>query len=133
MAEAYVTYGNVDRPEMLRRHLPAGTRFVDAEVVVIDGIRLGFAGGGMPALGLPGEVEEEKMAAKLAALGPIDVLCTHVPPALPSLSRDVVGGRQKGFRRGQGIIWSALLPPSTTSGTSTSLRPPTGGSAPRSA
>ena len=95
-AEAYVTYGNVDRPEMLRRHLPAGTRFVDAEVVVIDGIRLGFAGGGMPALGLPGEVEEEKMAAKLAALGPIDVLCTHVPPALPSLSRDVVGGRQKG-------------------------------------
>ena len=95
-AEAYVTYGNVDRPEILERHLPAGSRFVDAEVVAIEGMRLGFAGGGMPALGLPGEVEEEEMAEKLAALGPIDVLCTHVPPALPSLSRDVIGGRQKG-------------------------------------
>jgi Icc-related predicted phosphoesterase len=95
-AEAYVTYGNVDRPDMLRRHLPPGATFVDAEVVEIGGVRVGFAGGGLPALGIPGEVDDDEMAAKLASLGPIDILCTHVPPALPSLSRDVIGGRQKG-------------------------------------
>jgi Icc-related predicted phosphoesterase len=95
-AEAYVTYGNVDRPDMLRRHLPPGARFVDGEVVEIEGVRVGFAGGGMPALGIPGEVDEAGMTAKLESLESIDVLCTHVPPALPSLSRDVIGGRQKG-------------------------------------
>ena len=95
-ADGYVTFGNVDRPEMLQKHLPAGIRFVDAEVVDVEGYRVGFAGGGMPALGLPGEVDEEQMAAKLAVLGAVDMLCTHVPPAYPPLSGDVVGGRQKG-------------------------------------
>ncbi|NIR39254.1 MAG: metallophosphoesterase [Actinobacteria bacterium] len=35
------------------------------------------------------------MRAKLAGLGPVDVLCTHVPPAVPQLSNDVIGGRAK--------------------------------------
>jgi Icc-related predicted phosphoesterase len=95
-AEAYVTYGNVDRPDMLREALPAGSRFVDAEVVVIDGIRVGFAGGGLAKLGTPGEVSDEEMGAKLSALGPVEMLCTHVPPALDPLASDVVGGMQKG-------------------------------------
>jgi Icc-related predicted phosphoesterase len=97
-AEAYVTYGNVDRPEMLHRFLPGGARFVDAEVVTIDELRIGFAGGGIGATGLAGEVDEEQMAVKLASLGPVDVLCTHVPPAIAPLATDVVGGRQKGSR-----------------------------------
>jgi len=92
----YVIHGNVDHPAMLRKHLPEGVRFMDAEAIDIDGHRIGFAGGGMPALGIPGEVDEEQMAAKLVALGTVDVLCTHVPPAYPALSTDVVGGRQKG-------------------------------------
>lgn len=92
----YVTYGNVDRPDMLRRHLPDGFTLVDGEVVEVDGRRVGFAGGGIPALGIPGEVDEPDMAAKLGGLGQVDILCTHVPPAVPSLSSDVVGGRQKG-------------------------------------
>lgn len=96
-AEAYVTYGNVDRPDLLVEMLPAGCRFVDAEVVEIAGIRVGFAGGGAPSLGTPGEVTEAAMADKLDALGPVDVLCTHVPPAVTPLAKDVIGGREKSF------------------------------------
>ncbi len=87
-AEAYVTYGNVDDPDELAHHLPAGSRFVDGEVVTIDGLRIGFAGGGTKSpLGVAGEVSDDQMAEKLAGLGPVDVLCTHVPPAVASLSR----------------------------------------------
>lgn len=92
----YVTYGNVDRPGVLIEHLPTGFSFVDAEAVDIDGLRVGFAGGGLPALGIPGEVDENEMADKLDAIGAVDVLCTHVPPAYDPLATDVVGGRQKG-------------------------------------
>ena len=95
-AESYVTYGNVDQPTVLAETLPAGSRFVDGEVVEIDGLRVGFAGGGVPRLSTPGEVSDEAMAAKLASLGPVDILCTHVAPAVPALARDVVGGKEKG-------------------------------------
>jgi Icc-related predicted phosphoesterase len=93
-AEAYVTYGNVDRPELLRRHLPEGARFLDAEVVEIEGVRVGFVGGGVATpLRAEGEVTDEEMRRKLERLGPVDVLCSHLPPAVPSLHRDVVTGR----------------------------------------
>lgn len=95
-AESYVTYGNVDQPAVLAETLPTGSRFVDAEVVEIGGLRVGFAGGGVPRLSTPGEVSDEAMAAKLASLGPVDILCTHVAPAVPALARDVVGGKEKG-------------------------------------
>jgi Icc-related predicted phosphoesterase len=95
-AEAYVTYGNVDRPDLLERHLPDGVTFVDSGVVEIEGWRVGIVGGGMVSIGTPGEISEEQMAERLAALGPVDVLCTHVPPAIGPLARDVIGGREKG-------------------------------------
>jgi Icc-related predicted phosphoesterase len=95
-SEAYVTFGNVDTPEVLAAHLPAGSRFVDAEVVEIEGLRVGFAGGGMVRIGTAGEVTEETMGDKLDVLGPVDILCTHVPPAVPELAGDVIGGREKG-------------------------------------
>jgi Icc-related predicted phosphoesterase len=95
-AEAYVTYGNVDRPRMLRDALePGRARFVDADVIEIDGLRVGFAGGGIRNLGVPGEVSEEGLAGKLRSLGDVDVLCTHVAPAVRQLSHDVIGGRPK--------------------------------------
>lgn len=91
---AFVIYGNVDSPQMLRAALPESARFVDGEVVEIDGWRVGFAGGGAPTpLGTPGEVSEEDMAAKLANLGPVDILCTHLPPAVDPLRFDVIVGR----------------------------------------
>jgi Icc-related predicted phosphoesterase len=94
-AEVYLIHGNVDRPDMLRASLPESVRWVDGEVVEIEGRRVGFAGGGMPNLGVPGEVSDDDMRAKLDALGPVDILCTHVPPAVGPLANDVIGGRAK--------------------------------------
>ena len=94
-AEAYVTFGNVDRPDRLAAHLPSGSRFVDGETVVIEGWKVGVVGGGVPGLGVPGEVGDAEMRVKLSDIGDVDVLCTHVAPAVPALSRDVIGGRPK--------------------------------------
>lgn len=95
-AEAYVTYGNVDRPSLLIEHLPDSARFVDGEVIEIEGLAVGFAGGGSIRLETPGEVTEEEMAEKLSRLGPVDMLCTHVPPEIASLATDVISGKEKG-------------------------------------
>ncbi len=94
--EAYVTFGNADRPAMLESMLPDSCRFVDGEIVEIEGLRFGFVGGGVQALGAVGERSETDMKAMLEALGPMDVLCTHVPPAIGPLMTDVIGGREKG-------------------------------------
>ena len=94
--EAFVTYGNVDRPDMLRDHLPASAQYVDAETRNIEGSIVGFVGGGIPRIGTQGEVEPEVMRAKLERLGPVDILCTHVPPDIPVLASDVIGRTRKG-------------------------------------
>ena len=65
-------------------------------MIEIEGLAVGFAGGGIVSIGTAGEVTEDQMADKLDALGAVDVLCTHVPPAIDALSTDVVGGRTKG-------------------------------------
>ncbi len=93
---SFVTYGNVDNVKLLMASLPESSTFVDTGVVELDGHRIGFAGGGVPSIGSSGEVSDDDMARKLAELGPVDVLCTHVPPAVPMLATDVVGGRPKG-------------------------------------
>jgi Icc-related predicted phosphoesterase len=93
-ATAYVTFGNVDWPEALRDCLPEGSVFVDGDVVEIEGRRVGFVGGGSPTpVNARGEVSHEDMAAKLDALGKVDILCSHLPPAIEPLHRDVVTGR----------------------------------------
>jgi len=94
--EAYVTYGNVDRPELMKRMLPRGAKFVDGEVIEIEGWTVGFAGGGLMSLNTPGEVDDETMATKLEAMAGVDVLCTHVAPSVPELAGDVISGRDKG-------------------------------------
>lgn len=93
-ATAYVTFGNVDRPRLLRSHLPDGVRFVDGDVVEIEGLSVGFVGGGVSTpLGAEGEVSDEEMAAKLERIGAVDVLCSHLPPAIEPLHKDVITGR----------------------------------------
>jgi len=94
-AEAYVTYGNTDRLELLRESLPPGVRFVDGEVVEVEGLRVGVVGGGSS---YPGRAAEEQLAIKLAGLGEVDVLCTHLAPAVEPLGRDVIAGRSKHSR-----------------------------------
>jgi Icc-related predicted phosphoesterase len=94
---AYVTYGNVDWPGILRESLPPGVRFVDGGVVEIEGLAVGIVGGGAPTpLAVPGEVSEVELAEKLRNLGQVDVLCTHLAPAVPALRRDVITGREEG-------------------------------------
>jgi Icc-related predicted phosphoesterase len=91
-----VIHGNVDRPESLIASLPEDFRYVHGEVVERHGLRLGFVGGGVPTpLQATGEVSDEEMETILGNLGNVDILCTHVPPALPSLRRDVVTGREE--------------------------------------
>lgn len=91
-----VIHGNVDHPELLRDHLPRGMRWAHGSTRMVDGERFGFAGGGVPRIGTPGEVDDDEMARTLERLGPVDVLCTHVPPALDMLAHDVIGGPGKG-------------------------------------
>lgn len=96
-ADAVVTYGNVDRTEVLERYLPNGTEFVSYGIREVDGWTVGIVGGGVRSgLNVPGEVDEQVLADRLAALGPVDILCTHVPPAVPALQTDVVGATVKG-------------------------------------
>ncbi len=88
----HLTYGNVDIVPMLTEF--AGPLAVlDGDVVEIEGWRVGFVGGtgrSLFDLGI-----ERPMAERLAALGPVDILCTHVAPAVPALARDVITGRME--------------------------------------
>lgn len=96
----FVTYGNVDRPGLLRKCLPDGMTFVDGDVVEIDGLTYGFVGGGTATpMGAAGEVTDEQMTEKLERIGQVDVLCSHLSPAVEPLHRDVVTGRLERFSR----------------------------------
>jgi Icc-related predicted phosphoesterase len=89
-ANVVVTYGNVDVPDFIRSYLPSQVRFVDGEVLELDGTTFGFIGGGLPKVGIPGEVPLDAYERKVTSLGPVDVLCAHVPPAVEDLTYDVV-------------------------------------------
>ncbi|REK15631.1 MAG: metallophosphoesterase [Actinobacteria bacterium] len=94
--EGYVIHGNVDRPNHLIKALPSSFRYVHGECVEIGGLTFGFAGGGVATpLQAPGEVTDEEMEETLAGLNDVDVLCTHVAPAIDPLRTDVITGRQE--------------------------------------
>lgn len=91
---SFVTFGNVDIPDLLRSFERPGVRFVDGEVLEMDGERIGVVGGGMRTpLHTAGEVEEDAYDAKLESLGDVDAVCTHQPPRIPWLVYDVLGKR----------------------------------------
>lgn len=95
-ATGFATYGNVDLPEMLADHLPSGMAFVESGVVEVEGRRVGLVGGATVSAFLGGQsVSEAEMAERLAALGEVDILCTHIPPSVRPLRTDVVTGRQE--------------------------------------
>lgn len=92
----FVIHGNVDRPEALVAALPPGFKYVHGERVIIDGVVFGFVGGGVSTpLRATGEVSDAEMEGILGEMGPVDVLCSHVAPALTPLSFDVVTGRRE--------------------------------------
>ena len=91
---AFLTYGNVDVPAYWPDYLRPGHTVLDGEVVEIDGLRVGFVGGGLVSpMRTPYEIDEHAFAAKVAAIGEVDVLCAHIPPAVPELCYDVVARR----------------------------------------
>jgi Icc-related predicted phosphoesterase len=102
----YVTYGNVDVPTAWPEFARDGVHVHDGTVAELDGWRWGFVGGGLPSpMRTPFEVPEEEYAAKVAALGEVDVLCSHIPPALPELTYDTVARR---FEKGSTALLAAI-------------------------
>jgi len=93
-APALLIFGNVDLPGMWEEYLRPGHEVVDARTVEFAGLRLGFVGGGlMSPMRTPYELDPEVYRERLAQLGPVDILFTHIPPQLPQLLYDVVARR----------------------------------------
>jgi Icc-related predicted phosphoesterase len=107
---AYCTYGNVDIPALWPEFVNDDRRLLDAQVIEIDGWRIGFVGGWplprrprpegtgsvidtAPVVRFGADCSPDEYAAKVAALGHVDVLCSHVPPAVPELRWDTVTRR----------------------------------------
>jgi Icc-related predicted phosphoesterase len=102
----YATYGNVDIPPLWPEYAEPGTTLLDGTTVEIGGRVFGFVGGGLRTpMNTPYEIDDEAYAAKVAALGEIDVLCSHIPPAVPELCYDVVARR---FERGSQALLEAI-------------------------
>ncbi len=91
---ALLTYGNVDIPDLWPDRLRPGHRVVPTGVIEVEGRRWGFVGGGLTSpMNTPYEVPPAQFAAEVEALGPVDVLFTHIPPAVPELTYDVLARR----------------------------------------
>ncbi|WP_374983471.1 metallophosphoesterase [Streptomyces fradiae] len=102
----YATYGNVDLPRLWPEYARPGTTVLDGGRAEIGGLVFGFVGGGLPTpMRTPYEVPEEEYAAKVEALGEVDVLCSHIPPDLPELTYDTVARR---FERGSTALLDAI-------------------------
>lgn len=92
----YLTYGNVDLPELWPQFLDARHRVLDGQTTDIGGRVWGFVGGGLQsAMRTPYEISDEEYAAKVAAVGAVDVLACHIPPDVPELLYDVQARRME--------------------------------------
>jgi Icc-related predicted phosphoesterase len=102
----YLTYGNVDLPNLWPEFARDGVHVLDGASTMLDGWSFGFVGGGLQSpMRTPYERTDEEYAEKLAALGAVDVLCTHIPPAVPELTYDVVARR---FERGSTALLDVI-------------------------
>ena len=71
-----------------------------------DGRTFGFVGGGLRTIyRTPNEIDDEVFAAKVAAIGEVDVLCSHIPPDVPDLLFDTVARR---IERGSQALLDAV-------------------------
>jgi Icc-related predicted phosphoesterase len=92
----YLILGNADNPEVARAYCDrvSFVHHVDGRVVELEGERFGFVGGALPTpLGAAGEVRAEALRARVESLGEVDVLCSHIPPAVPELCFDTRAGK----------------------------------------
>ncbi|PRH80959.1 metallophosphoesterase [Streptomyces solincola] len=102
----YATYGNVDMPALWPEYAAPGTTVLDGQRVEIGGLVFGFVGGGLRTpMRTPYEISDEEYAAKVEAVGEVDVLCSHIPPEVPELVYDTVARR---FERGSRALLDAV-------------------------
>lgn len=102
----YATYGNVDIPRFWPDFARPGTTVLDGERIELGGLVFGFVGGGLRTpMRTPYEISDEEYAAKVEALGDVDVLCSHIPPDVPELTYDTVARR---FERGSRALLDAI-------------------------
>jgi Icc-related predicted phosphoesterase len=103
-APTYATPGNVDVPALWPEFLGDHIQMLDGTSTDIGGLRFGFVGGALLNPGgrlrrtgvwAPYLRTREDYDASVAALGPVDVLCSHIPPAVPELCYDVVARRSE--------------------------------------
>src|SRR5258708_8846216 len=86
---SYLTYGNVDIPQMWPSHLRPGQRVLDGERTEIGGWSFGFVCGGLRTVyRTPNELGDDIFAANVDAVGQRDALCAHIPPDVPALLFD---------------------------------------------
>ncbi|QPP09298.1 metallophosphoesterase [Streptomyces bathyalis] len=105
-APTYATYGNVDVPPLWPEYAGEGVTVLDGETADIGGLRFGFVGGGLRTpMRTPYEIDDDAYAAKVEALGEVDVLCSHIPPDVPELCYDTVARR---FERGSEALLRAV-------------------------
>jgi Icc-related predicted phosphoesterase len=103
-APTYATPGNVDLPAVWPEYTGDGIHMLDGETTEIGGLRFGFVGGALLSPGgrlrrtgiwAPYLRQQPEFDAAVAGLGPVDVLCSHIPPAVPELCYDVVARRSE--------------------------------------
>jgi Icc-related predicted phosphoesterase len=101
-APTFATPGNVDVPELWTEFADEHLTFLDGEVAEIGGLRFGFVGGSILPPGgrirrsgvwFPYLRPEEDYNVRVGKLTELDVLCSHIPPAVPELTYDVVARR----------------------------------------
>jgi Icc-related predicted phosphoesterase len=94
----YMILGNVDNPVLAHSFAEEypGVHEPDGGVVILEGERFGFVGGALPTpLNVAGEITDEEMRAKVEGLGEVDILCSHIPPAIPELCFDTLAGKSE--------------------------------------
>lgn len=94
----HLILGNVDNPGLAESFAAAtpGVHLHYAGVVTLEGERFGLVGGALPTpLGVAGEISHDEMRARIGSLGEVDVLCSHIPPAVPELCFDTVSGKRE--------------------------------------
>ena len=110
--DALLTLGNVDVASVWNDVVGSQLPYLDAQAVEIAGRKVGFVAGGSSKPGAPFHLSDhvwqplirsaEDFAAAVTAVGPVDVLCSHVPPNLAPLRYDVVPGRLEMY--GPGLL-----------------------------
>jgi Icc-related predicted phosphoesterase len=107
-----LTLGNVDVLDIWQAVAGDDLRCLDGEVIEHGGYRFGFVGGGSTR---PGQLvrrtdhvrqpfvrSADDFTGRLDALGPVDVLCTHIPPKIDVLRYDRVPARLEMY--GPGVL-----------------------------